>query len=477
MKTSITSQSNNIKSRTFSKAKVIIYKISAIAFWILIWEALALRIGSELILASPVSVAKTLFGMIGRGELWKPVWFSLARIFTGFAAALVLGSAAAVVSSRVRAVKILLSPITSVIKSTPVASFIILAIIWFGSRNLNAFISFLMGFPIVYLNILSGIESVSRELLEMSEVYGMNLRKKLTYVYLPQLMPFVTSACSVALGLCWKSGVASEVIGISVGSIGERLYESKLYFMTSELLAWTVVIIVISTVIEKLVLAALGAASRAPSRRFSMGNLSRYPAASDIDAAAGGITISDLHKSFGEESVLKGVSIAVAPGEHVALMGQSGAGKTTLSRIILGLETQDSGKVELTGQGKIGAVFQEDRLIGGLNSIGNIVAAGGSASSAYSLLQDFRFTDELIFKPCSELSGGEKRRVAIARALICGGGILIFDEPFKGIDNETLSEAVLPKVKELSDSKTLLLITHSRAEAEELCSRTEKMEE
>ena len=311
----------------------------------------------------------------------------------------------------------------------------------------------------------------------MSEVYGMNLRKKLTYVYLPQLMPFVTSACSVALGLCWKSGVASEVIGISVGSIGERLYESKLYFMTSELLAWTVVIIVISTVIEKLVLAALGAASRAPSRRFSMGNLSRYPAASDIDAAAGGITISDLHKSFGEESVLKGVSIAVAPGEHVALMGQSGAGKTTLSRIILGLETQDSGNVELTGQGKIGAVFQEDRLIGGLNAIGNIVAAGGSASSAYSLLQDFRFTDELIFKPCAELSGGEKRRVAIARALICGGGILIFDEPFKGIDNETLSEAVLPKVKELSDSKTLLLITHSRAEAEELCSRTEKMEE
>ena len=171
------------------------------------------------------------------------------------------------------------------------------------------------------------------------------------------------------------------------------------------------------------------------------------------------------------------MSIAVAPGEHVALMGQSGAGKTTLSRIILGLETQDSGNVELTGQGKIGAVFQEDRLIGGLNAIGNIVAAGGSASSAYSLLQDFRFTDELIFKPCAELSGGEKRRVAIARALICGGGILIFDEPFKGIDNETLSEAVLPKVKELSDSKTLLLITHSRAEAEELCSRTEKMEE
>ena len=186
------------------------------------------------------------------------------------------------------------------------------------------------------------------------------------------------------------------------------------------------------------------------------------------------LEIKNLCVRYGEKIVFDNFDLRVGDREILCVLGKSGCGKTTLLNAVAGLVPHTG---DVRGAERVSYMFQEDRLIGGLNAIGNIVAAGGSASSAYSLLHDFRFTDELIFKPCSELSGGEKRRVAIARALICGGGILIFDEPFKGIDDETLSEAVLPKVKELSDSKTLLLITHSRAEAEELCSRTEKMEE
>ena len=243
---SITSTSNKSK-----KTKQVIFKISAIAFWIIVWEALALAIGSDLIISSPVQVAGRLAKLIVSPDTWKTVGFSFVRIASGFVLALVLGTAAAVLSSKVKALKILLSPITSVIKSTPVASFIILAIMWFGSKNLSIFISFLMVFPIIYLNILGGIESVSRELKEMSAVYKLSAAKRLGYVYLPQVMPFVISACSVALGLCWKSGVAAEVIGISDGSIGERLYQAKLYFETGDLLAWTAIIIAVSTCPEK----------------------------------------------------------------------------------------------------------------------------------------------------------------------------------------------------------------------------------
>lgn len=241
-----------------SKLKKTILKASAIAFWIAVWGALAHVVNSELIICSPLTALKRLFALVRTAEFRSAVAFSSIRILTGFFAALALGIVLAAVSSRISAVKILLEPITSVIKATPVASFIILAIIWFGSRNLSMFISFLMVFPVIYLNVLKGIESADKSLSEMAEVFRISRPKRLVYIYFPQILPFLSSGCSVALGLCWKSGVAAEVIGISGGSIGEKLYKAKLYFETGDLLAWTAVIIAVSAIFEKLFMALLG---------------------------------------------------------------------------------------------------------------------------------------------------------------------------------------------------------------------------
>ena len=466
MKPSITS------SNFFKKHKTLILRIAAIAFWIAVWEAVALRIGSELIIATPIKVAQVFFEMIFKADTWHSLGFSLVRISSGFALAFILGSVLAAVSSRLQAVKILLSPITSAIKSTPVASFVILAIIWFGSKNLSVFISFLMVFPVIYLNILKGIESVDKELLEMAKVFNISLGRRIVYIYMPSLMPFVISACSVALGLCWKSGVAAEVIGISSGSIGERLYRAKLYFETGELLAWTAAIILISTAFEKLIMLILRRVNGIPQRAYSEKrlNASAKRQTSQSITAAEGISLENVSKSFGERTVLNGVTLIIAAGEHTAVMGMSGAGKTTLARIAAGLERQESGRVERPS--RLGFVFQEDRLIGCLNALGNLAIAGADPQEAYETLKAFRFTDELIFKPSETLSGGEKRRAAIARALLCGAGTVILDEPFKGIDDETLHEYILPQVKRLTDGKTVLMIIHSESEAAELCSRT-----
>lgn len=462
MKPSITS------SNFFIKHKTLVFRISAIAFWIAVWEAVALCIHSELIIASPVQVARVFFGMIFKADAWRSLGFSLARISLGFASALVLGSVLAAISAKVEIVKILLAPITSVIKSTPVASFVILAIIWFGSANLSIFISFLMVFPVIYLNILKGIESVKPELLEMARVFDISPGRKALYIYMPSLMPFVNSACSVALGLCWKSGVAAEVIGISSGSIGERLYRAKLYFETGELLAWTAAIILISTALEKLIMTLIGRISLIPGRAYSekyLNEAKEKPCRDEQEPEV--LVLEDITKSFGERTVLQEVSLTIPSGGHIAVMGESGAGKTTLARIAAGLERADSGKVAAAGL--IGYVFQEDRLIGCLNSLGNLVIAGAEPRQAYQVLTAFRFTGELIFKPCSQLSGGEKRRAALARALLCGAGSIIFDEPFKGIDDGTLREFILPEVKRLAAGKTMLMITHSESEANELC--------
>lgn len=237
---------------TSSRIKKFTVKILCIAFWILVWEALALCVNSELIICTPVVALKRLFTLLPSKKFLSAIAFSSVRILGGFFSALIIGTVFAALSARFQLLEALLHPITSVIKATPVASFIILAIIWFGSRNLSLFISFLMVFPVIYLNLLEGIKSTDKQLLEMAKILRFGRLKTLIYVYFPQVMPFLTSACSVALGLCWKSGVAAEVIGISTGSIGEMLYRAKLYFETGDLLAWTAVIILISTVFEKL---------------------------------------------------------------------------------------------------------------------------------------------------------------------------------------------------------------------------------
>ena len=139
-------------------------------------------------------------------------------------------------------------------KSSVAAAFIILALFWLNSRSLALFISFLMVFPPVYLNVLEGIRQTDKRLLEMARVFRVPLWRRIRGIYLPAVMPYFRTAVSLGLGLCWKAGVAAEVIGLPTGSVGEQLYNAKVYFMTGDLFAWTVVIVVVSVLFEKLFL-------------------------------------------------------------------------------------------------------------------------------------------------------------------------------------------------------------------------------
>ena len=133
-----------------------------------------------------------------------------------------------------------------------VASFIILALIWMGSKNLAVLIAFLMVFPILYTNVLSGIRATDVKLLEMARVFRVTPMRRIRFINLPQVMPYFRTGCTVGLGLCWKAGVAAEVIGMPVNSIGERLQQAKVYLDTPELFAWTVVIVCLSVSVERL---------------------------------------------------------------------------------------------------------------------------------------------------------------------------------------------------------------------------------
>lgn len=232
-------------------------RLWAVLFWLALWQIAAMCLGQEILLASPASVLLRLFSLLPEASFWQAAAFSFSRITLGFFLAVVFSLGLAALSSRFAFVRDLAAPLMSVVKSTPVASFIILVLIWLPSKHLSIFISFLMVTPILYGSILSGLEAKDAKLLEMAHLFQVPWYRRLRYITIPQILPFFRSACAVSLGLCWKSGVAAEVIGLPDGSIGERLYQAKIYLETPELLAWTLVIILISIGFEKLFLFAL----------------------------------------------------------------------------------------------------------------------------------------------------------------------------------------------------------------------------
>jgi NitT/TauT family transport system permease protein len=213
--------------------------------------------GDNILLAAPSAVLVTLAKLICTPAFWQTILFSSLRIMLGFILALAAGIIFAVGAHNVRLIRVLLAPIMKTIQAMPVASFIILALIFIKAKNLSVLASFLMALPLIYSDIVQGLKAADEKLLQMAKVFLISRRKKIMAIYIPAVIPHFITAVSVGVGLCWKAGIAAEVIGIPNGSIGERLYEAKLYLMTKELFAWTIVIIVISIVFEKVVMLLL----------------------------------------------------------------------------------------------------------------------------------------------------------------------------------------------------------------------------
>ena len=235
-------------------------RLWAVAFWLVLWQLAAMELATaypygNLLLASPMDVLLRLGQLAVTSAFWRTVAWSAVRIFGGF----LISTALAVVLASLAAWKPwfreLMAPLAAAIKAVPVASFIILALVWLNSRSLSLFISALMVFPPVYLNVLEGICRTDRQLLEMARVFRVPFGRRLRGIYLPQVMSYFRTAVSLGLGLCWKAGAAAEVIGLPGGSVGERLYSAKVYFQTPDLFAWTVTIVAVSVIFERLFLA------------------------------------------------------------------------------------------------------------------------------------------------------------------------------------------------------------------------------
>ena len=222
------------------------------AFWLAAWQLASMAVGSRIVLVGPAEVACRLAELVLEADFWVSVGLSLGRVATGFGLAVVAGVALAAWASRSRVVEGLLAPLVGAVKAAPVASFVVLLLMWVSSRRLSVAVSFLMAFPILYANVLAGVRQTDPALLEMADVFGVSSWARVRTVYAAQVAPYLRAGLSLAMGLSWKSGIAAEVIGLPAPSIGIHLYDAKVYLDTPDLLAWTVVIVALSVGLEAL---------------------------------------------------------------------------------------------------------------------------------------------------------------------------------------------------------------------------------
>lgn len=221
---------------------------------LILWQIAAIALNNRLLLVGPIRVAERLWALLLEKSTWQAIFFTFSRIGLGFLLAFGAALLLAILSAAFPWVEVLLRPYVLAIQSVPVASFIVIALLWLSGKRLSTFISFLMVLPVLYSNSLQGLQNADGQLKEMAKVFRIPIYRQIPGIYLPALAPSLKAGCRVALGMCFKSGVAAEVIAVTSHSIGGMLYDAKVYLEIADLFAWTVIIVVLSLCFEKIFL-------------------------------------------------------------------------------------------------------------------------------------------------------------------------------------------------------------------------------
>ena len=428
------------------------------AFWLAAWMLVAALVAQPLILPGPGAVVAALLRLVCDGGTWAILAGSGARILGGLVLAAACGGVLAGVSVRSRTFARLVAPALSFVKATPVACVVVLLLIWLGSARVSIAAVFLMALPGVYFSLAEGLSQVNKPLEQMFRMHGVRGWRLFCAHTWREVLPFVLSCARAVIGMGWKAGVAAELIGMAVGTVGERIYQAKLLIETADLLAWTVLVVAASWACERALVWLLQVSGpvawRTAVRTHGHGPRRRVGAAGDGGAAEFALAVDDCAPWA---PALDGLVLNVPAGGRICVMGASGAGKTTLLALAAGECVPCS------------MVFQDARLVESASALDNVLVCADArvdASSAAALLR--LLVPGINVHACvAELSGGQRRRVEIARVLLCPGGAVILDEPFTGLDaaaRDVAAEVVL----DLLDGRTLLLATHDAADAQAL---------
>lgn len=215
----------------------------AVGGLLIVWKVAAGVVAAPILLPDPEAVLKTMTDLGMDSAFWRSAVMSAGRVLAGFALSVIAGLAVGIPAGIHPVFHSGFFPILSVVRATPVMSVILIALLCFSSGAVPVFAAFLIGFPVVVQNVITGIQQTDPRLLEMGRAYGLTPGRMVTDIYIPSTIPYLTSGAQTALGLTWKVIVAAEVMSLPRRGIGTGMQYAQMRLETAEVLAWTAAVI------------------------------------------------------------------------------------------------------------------------------------------------------------------------------------------------------------------------------------------
>ncbi|MGL4780677.1 MAG: ATP-binding cassette domain-containing protein [Bacteroidales bacterium] len=430
------------------------WQILSVGVLLLIWQVGALIFAKPFILPSCWDVIKYFVKLLGEQTFYVNLLFTFYRALIGFLLSALIALPVSYLCARNQPFEKLLSPILLLLKSTPVLSFLLLAIIWFSSENIPLVIAFVGMFPILTIQFTAGFKALDPHFLQIAALYHLSRRKRFLWIEYPAVKTYIFSGIASAIGLGWRAIIIGEALSSIDSGLGAAMKQAQNYIDVSYLFALTFASLFASFIIEY-ILKKLAAYE--PHKQHA---LLHTLVGEELYKAP--LIIEKLSFRRNKRNIFMDFSLTLEESEIVAVQAVSGFGKSTLVDIVCGFVKPDSGTVS---RSSTSVLFQNVRLFPWLTVQENIdvILPAMIDSEQRRLFYNVFGIEHLLDRYPQSLSGGEAQRVGLVRTLLYPCQLYILDEPLKGLDAEfrnRLLHFISAYVKE--HHAALLWITHDR---------------
>lgn len=415
--------------------KKIIPTLLSIIILLFGWQLIAWKIDYPAIFPSLPKLLTNVFQLFSSSEFYEAIIYTILRGLSGFILSIVIALFCSLLATFSFFWKDLLHPFVVIIRSVPVVSFVLIALIWLSPPYLPVFIAILTTFPVLYQNMLDGFVSTDYKLIEMAKVFEKKPFTIFVTLYLPSAKSLIFSGISTSMGFGWRAVIIGEVLAQPLHGIGTQMKQAQSYIEVSELIAWTFIAVLISYFFEFIIkyLSKIHYIHYSKTKIKTGNNF--IPETAEIKI----VTLINLTKTFNNNTIINGLTTTIKNTKINLLNQISGKGKSTLLKIISGLDSNYSGNLKIKNLSSISYAFQDKRLIPWMTAEENIRYGLRNKNNETDL------TDYLLLmtglnrdrnKYPNELSGGQQNRVNLARSLNSHADILLLDEPLTGIDEK-----------------------------------------
>lgn len=394
------------------------------------WQLLSWQMAQPQLIPSFPDLIRALLRLVYSPGFLVSIGTTCLRACVGLLLSLAAASITAFLLNRSEAIRFLFMPWLSLLRSVPVISFILLALIFLNPEMIPLLIAFLTMYPLLTENLLKGLMNRRDSWKILARQFHLNAWNRLFQINYPQLKPYLFSGLASAVGFGWRAIIMGEVLSQCVDGIGKRMKEAQVFIDVPELIAWTLVAIVLSWLTDKLI-------SRLSDWQPSVHYRHSAVELQAVSLQPNDICLTDVSYSYGVHHM----NVVLKAGKIYALSAPSGQGKTTLLQLLNGTLRPISGEITCL-PGQTANLFQEPTLLPQLTAKENIMLGGAAyydrailEQQSLRLLAAFQLEKQAEMYPAA-LSYGQQQRVALARALLFPAGLLLLDEPFNGLDVE-----------------------------------------